>query len=197
MMRSKLGRTLAALPAVFTAALVVASGLAQADSREPVELRFLNISDWHAQLDPLFVFGVGSFGGAAELSTYFQMERLDNPNTLTLTAGDAYGASPPLSSFFDEIPAAPPKVPRTWTDDVIVRLALQFAAVASYQPCGIVGCIPCTIAGRCTECTLRHCGVVAGGSRHQRWQQSARHHRHVLGTDVDTSTSRTHKAAHI
>jgi 2',3'-cyclic-nucleotide 2'-phosphodiesterase (5'-nucleotidase family) len=33
------------------------------------------------------------------------MERLDNPNTLTLTAGDAFGASIPLSSFFDEAPA--------------------------------------------------------------------------------------------
>ncbi len=70
-----------------------------------MELRFLNISDWHAQLNPLFVFGQGTFGGAAELSTYFQLERAENPNTLTLTAGDAFGASPPLSSFFDEVPA--------------------------------------------------------------------------------------------
>ena len=37
--------------------------------------------------------------------TYFQMERLDNPNTLTLTAGDAFGASVPLSNFFNEAPA--------------------------------------------------------------------------------------------
>ena len=102
-MKTKIARTLAALPVAFTAALVVGSGLTQAEPREPVELRFLNISDWHAQLDPLFVFGEGSFGGAAELSTYFQMERLDNPNTLTLTAGDAFGGSPPLSSFFDEV----------------------------------------------------------------------------------------------
>ena len=33
------------------------------------------------------------------------MERANNPNTLTLTGGDAYGASPPLSGFFDEEPA--------------------------------------------------------------------------------------------
>ena len=104
-MRTKLARTLVALPAAFAAALVVSSGLTQAEPRQPVELRFLNISDWHAQLDPLFVFGVGTFGGAAELSAYFQMERADNPNTLTLTAGDAFGGSPPLSSFFDEVPA--------------------------------------------------------------------------------------------
>ena len=95
----------AAFLAACATALVVAAGLAQAAPPEPVELRFLDISDWHAQLDPLFVFRVGTFGGAAELSTYFQMERADNPNTLTLTASDAYGASPPLSSFFDEVPA--------------------------------------------------------------------------------------------
>jgi len=70
-----------------------------------VNLQVLTVSDWHGQLDPLFVFGQGSFGGAAELSTYFQRERANNPNTLTLTAGDAYGASPPLSNFFDEEPA--------------------------------------------------------------------------------------------
>ncbi|MCK6589685.1 MAG: 5'-nucleotidase C-terminal domain-containing protein, partial [Polyangiaceae bacterium] len=44
-------------------------------------------------------------GGAAVLSSYFQAERMMNPNTITLTAGDAYSASPPLSSFFDEEPA--------------------------------------------------------------------------------------------
>ena len=70
-----------------------------------VEIRFISVSDWHAQLDPLSIFRVGTFGGAAELSTYFQMERLDNPNTLTLTAGDAFGGSPPLSGFFNEEPA--------------------------------------------------------------------------------------------
>ena len=88
MSRSKLGgKRIASLVALATA-LVMGFGLGHAGPRETVELRFLNISDWHAQLDPLFVFGQGSFGGAAELSTYFQMERLDNPNTLTLTAGD-------------------------------------------------------------------------------------------------------------
>ncbi len=72
---------------------------------QPVEIQFLNVSDWHAQLDPLFVFGEGTFGGAAELSAFWMADRMDNPNTLTLTAGDAFGASPPLSSFFDEEPA--------------------------------------------------------------------------------------------
>ncbi len=83
-------------------ASVAAAGIPKHD---PVEIQILSISDWHAQLDPLFVFPTGNFGGAAELSAYFAAERANNPNTLTFTAGDAYGASPPLSSFFDEEPA--------------------------------------------------------------------------------------------
>lgn len=65
-----------------------------------VNIQILNVSDWHAQLDP-----VNGIGGAAVLSSYFKADRLANPNTLTVTAGDAYGASPPLSSFFAEEPA--------------------------------------------------------------------------------------------
>jgi 5'-nucleotidase len=60
----------------------------------------LNVSDWHAQLDP-----VNGVGGAAVLSSYWKADRARNPNSLTLTAGDAFGASPPLSGFFDEEPA--------------------------------------------------------------------------------------------
>ena len=108
MRRSKSRLRLLVALGVLAASLVVITAPAQADHRadsEHIELQFLSISDWHGQLDPLFVFGQGSFGGAAELSTYFQQERANNPNTITLTAGDAFGASPPLSSFFDEVPA--------------------------------------------------------------------------------------------
>jgi 5'-nucleotidase len=41
-------------------------------------------------------------GGAAVLSTYFKQEKQKNPNTLIVTSGDAFGASPPLASFFEE-----------------------------------------------------------------------------------------------
>jgi len=78
---------------------------ALAGARTPVDLQFLNVSDWHAQLDPLNVVGVGDIGGAAVLSSYWKADRAANPNTLALTAGDAYGAAPPLSGFFDEEPA--------------------------------------------------------------------------------------------
>lgn len=71
---------------------------------EPVQVSLVSVSDWHGQLTSLSVGGVQT-GGAAALSTYFQNERLANPNTLTLSAGDAFGASPPLSYRFDEMPA--------------------------------------------------------------------------------------------
>ncbi len=66
-----------------------------------VELQLLDVSDWHAQLDP----PLPNQGGAAVLSSYFQRDRAASPATLTLTAGDAFGAAPPLSSMFDERPA--------------------------------------------------------------------------------------------
>jgi len=87
--------------------LVLGTGLlpAEAEPRQPVELQFLNVSDWHAQLDPLPVSGIGDVGGAAVLSSYWNADRAENPNSLTLTAGDAFGASPPLANFFEEVPA--------------------------------------------------------------------------------------------
>jgi len=94
---------------VVAVALAALSGMSmttvKAKPRQPVNIQVLSVSDWHAQLDPLSVAGIGSVGGAAVLSAYFQQERAANPNTLTVTAGDAYGASPPLSNFFNEEPA--------------------------------------------------------------------------------------------
>lgn len=91
--------------ALILALLLLPLSLAAAAPPPTVDIQFLSVSDWHAQLDPLNVFGVGDVGGAAVLSAYWQMDRAQNPNSLTLTAGDAYGASPPLSGFFDEEPA--------------------------------------------------------------------------------------------
>lgn len=97
--------------ALWTTVLAVVAALASfvpAGATPPartVDLQLLSVSDWHAQLDPQSVTGVGNVGGAATLSSYFRADRAANPNTLTLTAGDAFGASPPLSNFFDEEPA--------------------------------------------------------------------------------------------
>lgn len=71
----------------------------------PIDIQLLNVSDWHGQLDPVNVTGVGNVGGAAAISAYWAADRLANPNTLTLTAGDDVGATPPLSNYFDDVPA--------------------------------------------------------------------------------------------
>jgi len=92
---------IAGLTLVGLAPSLPASANARADT---VDIQVLNVSDFHGQLDPLSISGVGNVGGAAALSTYWQQDRAENPNTLLLTGGDAVGASPPLSSFFDDVP---------------------------------------------------------------------------------------------
>jgi 2',3'-cyclic-nucleotide 2'-phosphodiesterase (5'-nucleotidase family) len=81
-------------------AMMVPLGADAARGGQTTTIQVLNIADWHAQLDPSF--GVG---GAAALSSYFKADRQANPNTITVTGGDDFGASPPLSGFFDEVPA--------------------------------------------------------------------------------------------
>ncbi len=81
-------------------ALMIPLGADAAKGGQTTSIQILDISDWHAQLDPN-----GAIGGAAALSTYFKADRAANPNTITLTAGDDFGASPPISGFFDEVPS--------------------------------------------------------------------------------------------
>src|SRR5687767_12530941 len=97
-------------PRMFSVLIVVSLLMVGASStsviaapRPTVNIQILNVSDWHGQLDPLIV-GTSQVGGAAVISAYWQADRLANPNTLTLTAGDAVGATPPLSSFFPDEP---------------------------------------------------------------------------------------------
>jgi len=88
----------------IVAALIAVLGLSvavPASAAKPpmVELQILSVSDFHGQLDPL-----NGVGGAAALSSYWAADRAANPNTMLLTAGDTVGASPPLSSFFEDRP---------------------------------------------------------------------------------------------
>jgi 5'-nucleotidase len=98
------------LVAVLIAALFAAvagavtnAGASSSASGDVVTIQLLDVSDWHAQLDPNDVNGT-LIGGASVISTLWKQDRESNPNTLTITAGDAFGASPPLSGFFDEEP---------------------------------------------------------------------------------------------
>jgi 2',3'-cyclic-nucleotide 2'-phosphodiesterase (5'-nucleotidase family) len=80
------------------------------------ELQILDISDYHGQLTPLSeaadtVGGTGAanptfpIGGAAFLKEWFDLYRAEAPGEIvTLTAGDAVGATPPISAFFGDKP---------------------------------------------------------------------------------------------
>ncbi len=81
------------------------------------EITLINISDYHGQLVPLSEaadFAIGrttalgptfAIGGAAFLKPWFDVYRREARNGhVTLTAGDAVGATPPISSFFGDKP---------------------------------------------------------------------------------------------
>ena len=81
------------------AVLVPAVVFAAKPPPAPVTIQILNVSDWHGNLDP-----VANVGGAWNISARWQQDRLAYP-TLTLTAGDDFGATPALSNFFNEEPS--------------------------------------------------------------------------------------------
>ncbi len=102
------------MPRALVLRLAIALALAacaRLDSGLPdvARITIVDISDWHGQLEPVGVIEGGQtrmVGGAAALKTYFDAERAANPQgTLVVTAGDAFGATPPLSAFFDDVPA--------------------------------------------------------------------------------------------
>jgi 2',3'-cyclic-nucleotide 2'-phosphodiesterase (5'-nucleotidase family) len=91
-----------ALTASFFAAATTAEAAKPGSGTTTIQL--LTVSDWHGQIVPLQP-ATGPVGGAAYLKAYFDQARAQNPNTLTFMAGDSVGATPPISSFFDDVPA--------------------------------------------------------------------------------------------
>lgn len=89
------------LPALSAGAAQGAVGASTAPGTVAIQL--LNVSDFHGNLETLDVNGV-KVGGAAVLASYLRQEQERNPNTILFTSGDAVGASPPISSFFQDAP---------------------------------------------------------------------------------------------
>lgn len=73
------------------------------------DLQILQISDWRGQLDPISEDdSVGNpqiYGGLSALAAYFAEDKKKNPNTIVVTGGDAFGATPVLSNVFKDEPA--------------------------------------------------------------------------------------------
>jgi 5'-nucleotidase len=96
--------TTAAVALAASLLVVAGAAVAKPDAGRPgppapVTIQILNVSDWHGNVDP-----VANVGGAWNISARWQEDRQALP-TLTLTAGDDFGATPALSNFFNEEPA--------------------------------------------------------------------------------------------
>jgi 5'-nucleotidase len=72
--------------------------------RVPVRVRLLGINDLHGHLDPTPVEGRDA-GGVAWLSAWLDRLSADGTATIRVSAGDAAGASPLISGWFDDRPA--------------------------------------------------------------------------------------------
>lgn len=94
-------RSWVAISLLVLVSLLIPAGALAVTPPATFNLQILDVSDWHGQLDPS-----GNVGGAAVLSAYFKQDRAAHSGpTLTLTAGDDVGATPPLSAFFQDTPA--------------------------------------------------------------------------------------------
>jgi 5'-nucleotidase len=79
---------------------ITEAGLAKAIKRSDLRVVQLDqLSDFHGAIE-----GTSSNAGAAILTTAFANDRKAVPATFTLSAGDNFGASPAISSEFEEIP---------------------------------------------------------------------------------------------
>ena len=96
-------RRLARAAAILAVGLVIPASVlaAKPPAPPPVSIQVLNVSDWHGNVDPQ---GNPARGGAWNIGARWQADRLALP-TLTLTAGDDFGATPALVNSFDETPS--------------------------------------------------------------------------------------------
>ncbi|WP_026585008.1 bifunctional 2',3'-cyclic-nucleotide 2'-phosphodiesterase/3'-nucleotidase [Bacillus sp. J33] len=72
------------------------------ENNEPFEVQLLGINDFHGQLD---TYNAGlNAGGIEYLAAHLKQREATNPNTFMLHAGDAVGASSPVSALLQDEP---------------------------------------------------------------------------------------------
>ena len=119
---------------LLLAALAIAvPGAQAAEPSQDVPVQLLGINDFHGNLEP--PTGSGGriqevpggpqidAGGAAFLATQLRELRRQNPNTLTVSAGDLIGASPLLSALFHDEP----------TIEAMNKMGLDLNAVGNHE----------------------------------------------------------------
>jgi len=75
-----------------------AAQLATVSSSNNKAVQVLQLSDLHGAIE------VGTSFGAALLASNWEADRKANPTTIALSSGDNFGAAPPISTEFEEIP---------------------------------------------------------------------------------------------
>ncbi|MGZ0085751.1 bifunctional metallophosphatase/5'-nucleotidase [Caldibacillus thermoamylovorans] len=105
-------RMLSALTAaaVLAATPVGAAGNGKSKGKPPasshryIEVQLLGINDFHGQLNVTRKVGGREVGRADYLAAYLKQREAENKNTLLVHAGDAVGASPPVSALLQDEP---------------------------------------------------------------------------------------------
>lgn len=76
-----------------------ATDLARVTKSSWKAVQLLQLSDFHGAIE-----GTSANAGTALLMSAFAAERAKNPATFTMSSGDNFGAAPPISSQFEEMP---------------------------------------------------------------------------------------------
>jgi 5'-nucleotidase len=137
----RLGRAAAVLLAVVALVLATIPAAVAGSNRgggptgiahRPLDVQLLAINDFHGNLEPpsgssarvLTEAGpVENNGGVEYLATHIAQLRAQNPNTITVSAGDNIGASPLLSGYFHDEP----------TIEALNALGLDVASVGNHE----------------------------------------------------------------
>jgi 5'-nucleotidase len=110
----------------LTLLLIVVASVSAAPSRT-MDVQILAINDFHGNLEPPAGssgrIGTINAGGVEYLATHIQNLRLDNPNTVVVSAGDMIGASPLISALFHDEP----------TIEAFNLIGLNFNAVGNHE----------------------------------------------------------------
>ncbi|WP_445614269.1 bifunctional metallophosphatase/5'-nucleotidase [Geobacillus sp. YF-1] len=99
-----------AAAAVLAATPVGAAGNGKSKGEPPasshryIEVQLLGINDFHGQLNVTRKVGGREVGRADYLAAYLKQREAENKNTLLVHAGDAVGASPPVSALLQDEP---------------------------------------------------------------------------------------------
>ena len=102
------GAVLFVLAAAIALQTLPLTGQRSSAPRAPITVQLLAFNDFHGHLEP--PTGVNGLvngtpaGGAEYLATHLKRAAAENPSSMIVTAGDIVGASPLLSSLFEDEP---------------------------------------------------------------------------------------------